>query len=193
MPKKIGLTICEDIWNDKDFWNWNKYDTDPIEVLTKQNIDLVINISASPFTFGKHKIREDMLSHISKKYALPFIYANQVGGNDDLVFDGRSCVFNKNGEVISRAKEFQEDILIFDINENNRIEDYSNLSECEIWKALVLGTRDYVDKSGFKSVVLGLSGGIDSALTAVIASEAIGKENVMCVMLPTHQKWTVLV
>ncbi|MDD5774037.1 MAG: NAD+ synthase [bacterium] len=183
---KIGISICEDIWNDKDFWKTKRYDYDPVESLASQNVKCVINLSASPFTIGKQKIREAMLGSIAKKHSIPFLYVNQVGGNDDLVFDGRSCAFDSNGVLTARGKAFSEDILIVDIkSDTGNIYKDDFMPEAELWNALVLGTGDYINKCGFKKAILGLSGGIDSALTAAIAAEAIGKENVTGVLMPS--------
>ena len=172
---RLGISICEDIWNDRDLWKRRRYHTDPIEELVKAGARGVINLSASPFTVGKQLHREAMLGCMARKYRIPFIYVNQVGGNDDLVFDGRSCAFDYDGRLIARGKAFQEDLITVDMDTMSGIiaeDDFT--PESEIWRALVLGTRDYVDKCGFKDVLLGLSGGVDSALTAAIASEALG-------------------
>lgn len=183
---KIGVTICEDIWNDRDCSPLHLYKLDPLEKLFSSGIDCIVNISASPFFLGKQKIREEMLGKIAAKYKIPLVYVNQCGGNDDLVFDGRSCVFSADGKLASRAKPFSEDTLIVDVpGSSGRTEPYIELPEEEIWEALVSGTRDYAAKCGFKKVLLGLSGGIDSALTAAIAAEALGKENVFGVLLPS--------
>jgi NAD+ synthase (glutamine-hydrolysing) len=184
---RIGVTICEDIWNDKDFWEYQRYWNDPVEHLTRSgHVDCLVNISGSPFTVGKQEFREKMLKAIATKYNAPICYVNQVGGNDDLVFDGRSCAVDAGGTLIAKAKSFEEDILIVDLESaSNRMMEDDFSIEAEAWNALVLGTRDYIFKCGFKSVLLGLSGGIDSALTAAIAAEAIGKENVLGVMMPS--------
>jgi NAD+ synthase/NAD+ synthase (glutamine-hydrolysing) len=183
----IGVSVCEDIWNDRDFWNKRRYQVDPIESLVSGGADLIINISASPFTAGKQEIREKMLGCISSKYHIPIVYVNQFGGNDDLIFDGRSCVFDSSGSLIARAKAFEKDNLTVDLSrpESNRINVDDFTPESEIWHALVLGTKDYVHKTGFESVLLGLSGGIDSALVAAIAAEALGPEQVLGVMMPS--------
>jgi NAD+ synthase/NAD+ synthase (glutamine-hydrolysing) len=183
----IGISICEDIWNDRDFWNKRRYQVDPIESLVSAGAELIINISASPFTVGKQEIREQMLGCISAKYHIPIVYVNQTGGNDDLIFDGRSCVFDASGNLVARAKAFGEDILTVDMScpASNRIAPDDFTPESEIWQALILGTRDYVYKTGFKSVLLGLSGGIDSALVAAIAAEALGPDHVLGVMMPS--------
>lgn len=183
----IGISICEDIWNDRDFWNKRRYQIDPIVSLVSSGAELIINISASPFTVGKQEIRERILGSISAKYHIPIVYVNQTGGNDDLIFDGRSCAFDSSGNLVARAHAFQEDILTVDLSSptSNHIAPDNFTPESEIWRALVLGTRDYVHKTGFKSVLLGLSGGIDSALVAAVATEALGNDHVLGVMMPS--------
>ncbi len=184
---KIGLTICEDSWNDKDLLSKKIYRKDPVSEIINDGADLIINIAASPFHTGKNEFRLNMLKTISKKHSVPSIYANQVGGNDSLVFDGISTVIDKNGEVVARAADFKEDYIIFDTA--SPIKDIHPISTSEtelILKALVLGTRDYVRKCGFSKVVIGLSGGIDSALTAAIAVKALGKENVLTIFMPSQ-------
>ncbi|HUK38605.1 MAG TPA: NAD+ synthase [Methanomicrobiales archaeon] len=184
---KVGISICEDIWNDADFWNQKRYHSDPIQELVKAGAKCLVNISASPFTAGKQQLREKMLSGIARKYGIPLLYVNQAGGNDDLVFDGRSCAFNASGSLIARAAAFAEDRLAVDIFGNAPAgvhpDDFS--PEAEIWNALVLGTRDYVRKTGFARALIGLSGGIDSSLVAAIAVEALGRENVLGVLMPS--------
>jgi NAD+ synthase (glutamine-hydrolysing) len=183
---RLGLSICEDIWNDRDFWKRRRYHTDPIRELVKAGVEAVINLSSSPFTVGKQLHREAMLGSMALKYRIPLVYVNQVGGNDDLVFDGRSCAFDSDGRLIARGKAFQEDLITVDMDGmSGTIAEDDFTPEVEIWKALVLGTRDYVRKCGFKEVLLGLSGGVDSALTAAIASEALGPENVLGVLMPS--------
>lgn len=183
---KIGVTICEDIWNDKDFWEIRRYDNDPIETLLAEGINCIVNLSASPFTVGKQRVRESMLSNTARKYKIPVLYVNQVGGNDELVFDGRSCAFDATGRLIAKGKPFTEDIIIVDLNSYSGVISNDDFTpEAEAWNALVCGTRDYIRKCGFKKVVLGLSGGIDSSLTATVAVEAIGKENVLGVLMPS--------
>jgi NAD+ synthase (glutamine-hydrolysing) len=183
---KLGISICEDVWNDRDFWKRRRYHIDPVTDLVKEGAQAIINLSASPFAMGKQFNREAMLGGMAHKYRVPFVYINQIGGNDDLVFDGRSCAFDSNGLLIARGKSFEEDLLTVDLKSMSGTvaQDYF-VPEEEIWKALVLGTRDYVLKCGFGSVLLGLSGGIDSALTAAIASEALGSENVLGVLMPS--------
>jgi NAD+ synthase (glutamine-hydrolysing) len=182
----LGITICEDIWNDRDFWKRRRYHRDPVEQLARAGAQCVINLSASPFTVGKQRLREAMLGQMAAKHGLPLAYVNQVGGNDDLVFDGRSCAFDARGKLIARARGFAEDLLVVDTDVPvARIEEDELEPEAEIWKALVLGTRDYVRKCGFSRVLLGLSGGIDSSVTAAVAAEAVGAENVLGVLMPS--------
>jgi NAD+ synthase (glutamine-hydrolysing) len=182
----LGITICEDLWNDRDFWKRRRYHRDPVEQLARAGAQCVINLSASPFTVGKQRLREAMLGQMAAKHGLPLAYVNQVGGNDDLVFDGRSCAFDARGKLIARARGFAEDLLVVDTDAPvGRIEEDELEPEAEIWKALVLGTRDYVRKCGFSRVLLGLSGGIDSSVTAAVAAEAVGAENVLGVLMPS--------
>ena len=183
---KLGISICEDIWNDKDFWQRRRYHVDPALELVKSGAQAIINLSASPFTAGKQLHREAMLGSMASKYKIPFLYVNQVGGNDDLVFDGRSCAFDCQGGLAARAKGFQEDLLVVDMETiSGTIARDDFTPEAEIWNALVLGTRDYVHKCGFNEVLLGLSGGVDSAITAAIACEALGPKNVLGVLMPS--------
>jgi NAD+ synthase/NAD+ synthase (glutamine-hydrolysing) len=183
---RLGISICEDVWNDRDFWQRRRYHQDPIEVLAESGAQAIVNLSSSPFIVGKQNSRERMLGHIAQKYRLPVAYVNQVGGNDDLIFDGRSCVFDAQGRLIARAKGFQEDISIVDLtNGTGTVSEDDFAVDAEIWNALVLGVRDYVLKTRFSKVLLGLSGGIDSALTAAIAAEAVGPENVLGVLMPS--------
>ena len=185
--KRFGISICEDVWNDRDFWHRRRYHQDPIVALAQAGVDVVINLSASPFTVEKQQLREKMLGHMAKARRLPLAYVNQVGGDDDLIFDGRSCVFDAAGKLIARAKGFAEDVLVVDLDETSgtiAADDFA--AEAEIWAALVLGVRDYARKTGFSKVLLGLSGGIDSALTAAIAAEAMGVENVLGVLMPSQ-------
>ena len=183
---RVGISICEDIWNDRDFWKRRRYHHDPIEELIRAGATIVLNVSASPFTAGKHRRREEMLGSMAAKHRIPIAYVNQFGGNDDLVFDGRSCMFNADGAVFARGRAFEADVVVCDVDDPRPIAPASDLGvESEIWRALVLGTRDYACKCGFSSVVLGLSGGIDSALTAAIAAEALGANRVLGVLMPS--------
>jgi NAD+ synthase (glutamine-hydrolysing) len=185
--RRLGISICEDVWNDRDFWERPRYHRDPIEVLAGSGAELILNLSASPFIAGKQLLRERMLGHLAQKHGLAVAYVNQVGGNDDLIFDGRSCAFDTQGRLIGRAAGFREDVLIVDLATGTgtiAADDFA--VEAEIWNALVLGVRDYARKTRFSKVLLGLSGGIDSALTAAIAADAMGAESVLGVLMPSH-------
>jgi NAD+ synthase (glutamine-hydrolysing) len=185
---KIGVTICEDIWNDETFWGKRSYADDPVANLAENNeLDLLLNLSASPYAAGKQQLREAMLGHSAIMHNLPLLYANQVGANDDLIFDGRSMAFNRLGEMIALGDGFEEDLLIVRLDGEALSAPSSKYEsdDAEIFAALVLGVRDYVQKCRFRKVVIGLSGGIDSALVAAIAAEAIGKENVLGVLMPS--------
>jgi NAD+ synthase (glutamine-hydrolysing) len=183
---RVGISICEDIWNDRDFWKRRRYHHDPIDELADAGAAVVVNLSASPFTAGKHRRREEMLSSMALKHRLPVAYVNQFGGNDDLVFDGRSSVFGADGAVVARGRSFDADVVVCDIDAARPIAAAGDLDmESEIWRALSLGTRDYARKCGFSTAVLGLSGGIDSALTAAIAADALGADRVLGVLMPS--------
>lgn len=185
--RRIGLTICEDAWNDKDIFDQRIYPVDPVAMMIQDGADLVINISASPFFVGKKEFRSHMLGEISRKYQVPLIYANQAGGNDSVLFDGVSAAFDINGNTACRACDFGEDLVIFDLESSEgEIHDISGSDTESIMNALVMGTHDYVTKCGFSKVVVGLSGGIDSALTACIAVAALGRENVQAVFMPSR-------
>lgn len=184
--RRIGVSICEDVWNDRDFWQRRRYARDPLEDLVAQKIDALVNLSASPFSVGKQQLRERMLAALARKYGLPLLYANQVGGNDDLVFDGRSVALAADGRVIARGRAFSPDHVIVDLDAaRGDLSTDMTLAEEEIWNALVLGTRDYIRKCGFREVVLGLSGGVDSALVAALAAAAVGPQNVLAVLMPS--------
>ena len=185
---KIGVTICEDVWNDEQFWGQRQYAVNPMADLANLGVDLIVNLSASPYSVGKQKLRESLLSYSATRYNLPIVYVNQVGGNDDLIFDGDSVAFNRQGEVIYRAKAFTSSLELIEFNQDlfpAVIHPLPVDEDEEIYRALVLGVRDYVQKCGFKRVIFGLSGGIDSSLVAAIASDALGKENVLAVMMPS--------
>jgi NAD+ synthase (glutamine-hydrolysing) len=190
--RRLGISVCEDVWNDQDFWQRRRYHQDPIQMLAESGAQAILNLSSSPFIAGKQILRERMLSHMAQKYGLPVAYVNQVGGNDDLIFDGRSSVFDREGKLVARAKGFHEDTLIVDLAIGDQAKSSGSVAEddfeteAEIWHALVLGVRDYVSKTRFSKVLLGLSGGIDSALTAAIAAEAVGPENVLGVLMPSR-------
>lgn len=183
--KQVALTICEDAWNDKNFWNRRLYTFDPVEALIQSGGNFLLNISASPFWIGKREVRRNMLAAIARNYKVPVVMVNQVGGNDSLLFDGSSIVLDRDGNVIAQGKSFEEDIVYFDSDQlTGEIHEQIEGEEAGVYAALVLGTRDYVHKCGFTKVIVGLSGGIDSALTATIAAEALGAENVIGVGMP---------
>ncbi|MDK2409921.1 NAD+ synthase [Aphanizomenon sp. PH219] len=187
----IGVTICEDLWNDEEFWGKRSYAVNPIADLANLGVDLIVNLSASPYTVAKQHLREAMLKHSAVNFQQPIIYTNQVGGNDDLIFDGRSFALNKQGEIVCRAKGFVSDFLTVEFNADKQDLQLGHISpideseDKEIWNALVLGVKDYVGKCRFSKVLLGLSGGVDSALVAAIATAALGKENVIGVLMPS--------
>jgi NAD+ synthase/NAD+ synthase (glutamine-hydrolysing) len=182
---RVALTICEDAWNDKLFWPKRLYVVDPIEALVRAGGNLILNISASPFWIGKREVRRDMLASISRQYQIPVAMVNQVGGNDSLLFDGSSIVLNAEGKVIAQACSFEEDLICFDSESlTGDLHGQIEGEEASVYSALVLGTRDYIHKCGFQKAIVGLSGGIDSALTAVIAAGAVGPENVIGVGMP---------
>lgn len=185
--KRMALTICEDAWNDKHFWPRQLYSVDPVEALVKAGGSFVLNISASPFWAGKRELRQEMLATIARTERVPVAFVNQVGGNDSLVFDGSSLVFDRDGRIIARGKSFEEDLIFFDPDSlTGDMHEQTPGEEASIYAALVLGTRDYIAKCGFRKAIVGLSGGIDSALTAAIAVDAIGSENVIGVGMPSE-------
>jgi NAD+ synthase (glutamine-hydrolysing) len=182
---RMALTICEDAWNDKQFWNKRLYTFDPVEALMRAGGNFVLNISASPFWIGKRELRRDMLATIARNYKVPVAMVNQVGGNDSLVFDGSSLVLNGEGKVVAQGRSFEEDLLYFDSKTlTGEVREQVAGEEASVYAALVLGTRDYMHKCGFQNAIVGLSGGIDSALTAAIAAEAVGPENVLGIGMP---------
>jgi NAD+ synthase (glutamine-hydrolysing) len=184
--RQMALTICEDAWNDKHYWNKRLYPFDPVEALIHAGGNFLLNISASPFWIGKREVRRDMLATIARSYKVPVAMVNQVGGNDSLLFDGSSLVFDPAGNVIACGKSFEEDLVYFDSDKlTGELHDQVQGDDASVYAALVLGTRDYVRKCGFRQVLIGLSGGIDSALTAVIAADAVGPENVIGVAMPS--------
>lgn len=201
----IGVTICEDLWNDEEFWGKRNYAVNPIADLAQQRVDLIVNLSASPYSARKQQLREAMLRHAAVRYQQPIIYANQVGANDDLIFDGCSVAFNRAGEMVCRGLAFNTDLQLLEFDEQQRDlcqKGFGNMAQSsqspstniaampesedeEIWNALVLGVRDYTRKCGFSKVVLGLSGGIDSSLVAAIAAAALGSEKVVAALMPS--------
>ena len=183
--KRVGVTICEDIWNDEDLWPERRYRIDPVRELAKKGMDLLINLSASPWNIGKEKVRYRLLAEVAKREKIPVIQVNQVGGNDELVFDGRSLGVGVKGGLLAQGAAFMEDVKVVDIGGKEQ-KPIGAGDEEQVFQALVLGTRDYLQKCGFQEVVLGLSGGIDSALVAVVAAEALGKDKVLGVAMPSR-------
>jgi NAD+ synthase (glutamine-hydrolysing) len=182
---QVALTICEDAWNDKLFWPKRLYTVDPIEALIRAGGTFVLNISSSPFWIGKRELRRDMLASIARHHKVPVAMVNQVGGNDSLMFDGSSIVLNPEGNIIAQGHSFEEDLIYFDSKTlTGDLHSQIEGEEASVYAALVLGTRDYMRKCGFQKAIIGLSGGIDSALTAVIAADAVGPENVIGVGMP---------
>jgi NAD+ synthase (glutamine-hydrolysing) len=181
----LALTICEDAWNDKQFWERRLYMRDPVEELAQAGAQILISINASPYHMGKRALRREIFANTARRYQLPVIYVNQVGGNDSLIFDGSSFAMDAGARVIASAASFREDLVLVDTDtgEGEQREDLEDEHEA-VYEALVLGTRDYIHKCGFRRVLLGLSGGIDSSITAVIAADAVGPENVLGVGLP---------
>ncbi len=187
---RIGLTICEDAWNDKQFWERSRYSRDPVEELASQGIDLLLNVSASPYHIGKREFRVEMLRAAALRHRVPAVLVNQVGGNDQLIFDGSSFALDESGTLRTRADSFREDLVLWDVAGDSDVPEGSWSSgevfgEVDaVFDALVMGTRDYVTKCGFGKAIVGLSGGIDSALTVVLAAEALGAANVTGVGMP---------
>jgi NAD+ synthase/NAD+ synthase (glutamine-hydrolysing) len=183
--KRAAITICEDAWNDKDFWNQASYRRDPVEELAKGGAEVVLSMNASPYHMGKRSLRRSIFSAIARKYGVPVVYVNQVGGNDQLVFDGSSFALDRDGELIASCRSFAEDLAVVDLAAGEGDQNQNLPDEIEaVYEALVLGTRDYIRKCGFQKVLIGLSGGIDSSLTAAIAVDAVGRENVTGVAMP---------
>ncbi len=193
--ERVALTICEDAWNDKTFWPQRLYAVDPVDELMREAGEgpgsLIINISASPYWRNKRKVRFEMLAAIAKRHRVPVIMVNQVGGNDSLIFDGSSLAIGPDGELLARAHAFEEDLVFVDTKTlTGDIRPKDHTQDAGIYEALVLGTRDYVRKCGFSKALVGLSGGIDSALVACIAVDALGKENVRGITMPSQYSST---
>lgn len=184
----LGLTVCEDVWNDKDYWNRRLYDVDPVEELVNRGATVLINISASPYHYGKRRLRADMLGHTARKYRRPLVYVNQVGGNDELIFDGSSLVLNTRGELVFEGRAFAEDFALVDLDTLPPGKKTEAVEEdiSDVYRALLLGIRDYLRKTGFKRAVVGLSGGVDSSVVAALATAALGSENVLGVGMPSR-------
>ncbi len=184
--ERLGLSVCEDFWNEPGAWNKPLYMFDPIEMLARKGATLLVSISASPFSVGKEAVRFGLIADHAKAHGLKFVFVNQVGGNDDLVFDGRSLFVDGDGRARAVFPSFEEAVVTIDTNSVEPVQAYEPEDEIDtVHKALVLGTRDYVNKCGFKRVVIGLSGGIDSSVTAALAVEAVGRENVVGVAMPS--------
>jgi NAD+ synthase/NAD+ synthase (glutamine-hydrolysing) len=183
--ENLALTICEDSWNDKLFWTHRLYSRDPVDELMQQGASLLVSINASPYHMGKRELRREMFRSMAQRHRVPAIMVNQVGGNDQVVFDGSSFAMDADGNVIASAASFREDLIVVDTaaRSGDEREDLANETEA-VYEALVLGTRDYIRKCGFSRVLIGLSGGIDSSLTAVVAVDAVGRENVRGVAMP---------
>jgi NAD+ synthetase len=185
--RKLGITICEDIWNDQDFWPERLYRRDPVKELIAQGVEAIINISASPWHGGKERVRLEMLRRVARDEGVPLAYVNLVGANDELIFDGHSVVLNKRGEPLALGKGFAEDLLVVDWEIGSPAQTVEwPPREQQLFAALSLGVRDYIGKCGFKSALVGLSGGIDSALVAVLAAEALGPDKVMGISMPAR-------
>ncbi len=188
---RVGVTICEDLWNEETFWGQRKYAQNPIAALAAAQVQVIVNLSASPFSVGKRETRERMLGHSADRYDLPILYANQVGANDDLIFDGSSLVVNRQGEIVGRGAAFHPDLLTvtYDLEKGDvgaaTVAPTSPGGYGELWGALVLGVRDYAQKCGFQRAVVGLSGGVDSALVAAIATAALGPAQVLGILMPS--------
>jgi NAD+ synthetase len=185
--RRLGISVCEDVWNDADFWPRRLYRDDPIEKLVAGGAEVIVNISASPYTIQKRHLRPRMLASTARRWRRPLVFVNQVGGQDDLVFDGASLVFDERGQVIARAAEHAPDVAFVDLATRQGDQRAWPASDARsALEALVLGTRDYARRCGFKSALVGLSGGIDSAVVACIAARALGPENVFAVSMPSR-------
>jgi hypothetical protein len=189
----LGVSICEDIWNDADFWPARLYRSDPIEALVRAGAEIILNLSASPFTIEKRHLRPRMLAATARRWRRPLLFVNQVGGQDDLVFDGASLALDATGQVIARAAEHASDLVIAEVGADSQIvagdaelRPFEPSDEKSALEALALGTRDYARRCGFSRALLGLSGGIDSALVACLAARALGPANVLGVAMPSR-------
>ena len=194
--RKLGVSICEDIWNDADFWPARLYRSDPIEALVRAGAEIILNLSASPFTIEKRNLRPRMLAATARRWRRPLLFVNQVGGQDDLVFDGASLALDATGQVVARAAEHQSDLITVDVSNQgadlkidsagSALRPFEDSDEKSALEALALGTRDYARRCGFSRALLGLSGGIDSALVACLAARALGPANVLGVAMPSR-------
>jgi len=183
--RRLALSICEDAWNDKQFWDRPLYQNDPVAELARKGADLLIVINGSPYHVGKRALRREVFSAVARHHGLPLVWVNMTGGNDQLIFDGSSFCADANGNIVATAKSFAEDLVLFD-TDTLQGDAHENLTDEDdaVYDALVMGTRDYLRKCGFKRVLIGLSGGIDSTLVACIAADAVGAENVVGVGMP---------
>jgi len=185
--RRLGVTICEDIWNVGDFEGIQRYDTDPVSDLISKGVEILVNLSASPYTLHKRSVRKGIMEKLATQYGVPTIYCNQVGGNDDVLFDGASMVVDSRGNLVQMGKEFEEDLLVWESMQTYPpFQEAARPDEESILKGLVMGTRDYLRKCGFDKAIVGLSGGIDSSLVAVVAQRALGADKVMGVSMPSH-------
>jgi len=189
---RVGVSICEDLWNDEETFTRQLYHDNPVDEIAKAGAQLFINCSASPYVVRKHDFRLKLMANVAKRHKIPMVYCNQVGGNDELVFDGNSCVLDAGGKVIAHAKGFESDLLIAELPIGDEVAASDSRIEtpkeglASVYEALVLGLRDYCGKCGFKKIVMGLSGGIDSAVSCAIAVAAIGAENVHGIGMPSR-------
>ena len=190
--RALGISICEDIWNDADFWPARLYRSDPIEALVRAGAEIILNLSASPFTIEKRHLRPRMLAATARRWRRPLLFVNQIGGQDDLVFDGASLAFDSGGQVVARAAEHRPDLIVVEVGADSKIEAAGDLRPFEpsdekaALEVLALGTRDYARRCGFSRALLGLSGGVDSALVACLAARALGPANVLGVAMPSR-------
>lgn len=184
--QRLGVTICEDIWNVGDFEGVQRYDIDPVSDLMTKGVEILVNLSASPYTLHKRSVRKGIMEKLATRYGVPTIYCNQVGGNDDVLFDGASMVVDSRGNLVQIGREFEEDLVVWDsLQEYPPVREHDQPDEESILKGLVMGTRDYLKKCGFEKAIVGLSGGIDSSLVAVVAQRALGADKVMGVSMPS--------
>jgi NAD+ synthase/NAD+ synthase (glutamine-hydrolysing) len=183
--RQAAITICEDAWNDKQLWDRRLYLRDPVEELAQSGAEVLLSVNASPYHMGKRQLRRDLFARAAQRYNIPVVYVNQVGGNDQLVFDGSSFAMDASGQLIAAASSFGEDLVVVDVDTGAGDHNETHADECDaVYEALVVGTRDYIHKCGFRKVLIGLSGGIDSSLTAAIAVDAVGAANVTGVGMP---------
>ena len=184
--RQLGLTICEDVWNDDAFWKDRRYEANPVDGLVEQGAEIIINVSASPWSLGKERMRHELLASLAANINRPVVYCNAVGGNDELIFDGGSLVIDESGKMLGAGGHFTEESVVVDLASQSGASPVESVDIQLLHDALVIGVRDYLGKCGFKSAVIGLSGGIDSAVTAAIAVKALGAENVRGISMPSQ-------